>query len=119
LLDAAFAHDEWIGIKQKLVALVALGFAAVFDAVPFSGFGMMTRFVACTVAARAIRTVAFLLTVLPNPRPLCYAGRFPPVPDTVAEIPAHRLRQDAQRRRLQRPHHQRPRGHIHRRLLRL
>ncbi len=85
LLDAAFAH-EWIGIKQKLVALVALGFAAVFDAVPFSGFGMMTRFVACTVAARAIRTVAFLLTVLPNPRPLCYAGRFPPVPDTVAEF---------------------------------
>ena len=79
-LDGAFAH-EWIGIKQKLVALIALGFAAVFDAVPFSGFGMMTRFVACVCGARAIRTVAFLLTVLPNPRPGCYARRFPPVPE--------------------------------------
>jgi DNA mismatch repair protein MutS2 len=84
-LEWSLAH-EWIGIKEKLVALIALGFAAVFDAVPFSGFGMCTRFVACVAYARAIRTVAFLLTVLPNPRPGCYARRFPPVPDTVADF---------------------------------
>ena len=29
-LDASFRH-EWISIKEKLVALIALGFAAVFD----------------------------------------------------------------------------------------
>ena len=86
--SARRADPAWragIGIKEKLVALIALGFAAVFDAVPFSGFGMCTRFVACVVYARAIRTVAFMLTVLPNPRPGCYTRRFPPVPDTVAE----------------------------------
>ena len=84
-VEWSLAH-EWIGIKEKLVALIALGFAAVFDAVPYSGFGMCNRFVACVASARAIRTVAFLLTVLPNPRPGCYSRRFPPVPDTVAEF---------------------------------
>jgi DNA mismatch repair protein MutS2 len=84
-LDAAFAH-EWIGIKEKLVALIALAFAAVFDALPYSGFGVVTRFVACVAGARAIRTVAFLLTVLPNPRPGCFARRFPPVPDNVSDF---------------------------------
>ena len=83
-LEYSLKH-EWIGIKEKLVALIALGFAAVFDAVPYSGFGMCTRFVCCVIGARAIRTVAFLLTVLPNPRPGCYARRFPPVPDSVSE----------------------------------
>ena len=47
---------------------------------------MCTRFVACVAYARAIRTVAFLLTVLPNPRPGCYSRRFPPVPDNVADL---------------------------------
>ena len=69
-----------------LIALISLAFAAVFDAVPFSGFGMMTRFVAAVVGARAIRTVAFMLTVLPAMYPGCYAHRFPPVPDTAAEF---------------------------------
>lgn len=32
LVAAAFEH-EWISIKEKLVALIALGFAAVFDEV--------------------------------------------------------------------------------------
>jgi DNA mismatch repair protein MutS2 len=84
-LEWSLAH-EWIGIKEKLVALIALGFAAVFDAVPYSGFGMCNRFVACVAYARAIRTVAFLLTILPNPRPGCYSRRFPPVPDTWADF---------------------------------
>jgi len=85
LLLGAFKH-EWISIKEKLVALIALGFAAVFDEVPYSGFGMCTRTVACIACARAIRTAAFMLTVVPSPRPGCYAGRFPPVPDTALEF---------------------------------
>ncbi len=112
LLHASFKH-EWISIKEKLVALIALGFAAVFDEaraarqaqarsgvhtrpcltrtlchtqLPFSGFGMCTRTVACISCARAIRTAAFLLTVVPSPRPGCYAGRFPPVPDNALDF---------------------------------
>ena len=50
---------------------------------PYSGFGMMSRTVVTITVSRAIRTVAFLLTVLPNPRPGCYLRRFPvPAPDT-------------------------------------
>jgi len=80
----AFEH-EWISIKEKLVALIALGFASVFDEVPFSGFGMCTRVVVCITGARAIRTAAFLMTIIPSPRPgppTCFQRRFPPVPDT-------------------------------------
>ena len=84
LLSLSLEH-EWISIKEKLVALIALGFAAVFDEVPYSGFGMMTRTVVCIGGARAIRTGAFMLTVIPSPRPGCYEGRFPPVPDTWRE----------------------------------
>jgi len=84
-VDSLFEH-EWIGIKEKLVALIALGFSAVFDELPFSGFGMCARTVATIAGARVIRTAAFMLTVLPSPRPGCFDRRFPPVPDTWAEF---------------------------------
>lgn len=53
--------------------------------VPYSGFAMMTRVAACIGISRTIRTIAFMLTVLPSPRPGCYKRRFPPVPDTWSE----------------------------------
>ena len=53
--------------------------------VPYSGFAMMTRVAACIGISRTIRTLAFMLTVLPSPRPNCYKSRFPPVPETWAE----------------------------------
>jgi hypothetical protein len=53
--------------------------------VPYSGFAMMTRVAACIGICRTIRTIAFMLTVLPSPRPGCYSRRFPPVPDTWGE----------------------------------
>ena len=43
---------------------------------------MATRAIWCIIISRSIRTVAFMLTVLPSQRPGCYARRFPPVPDT-------------------------------------
>lgn len=85
LLDAALQH-EYVGIKEKLMAFLLLAFAAVFDGLPRSGFAVGTHFVLTVASARAIRTVAFCLTVLPNPRPGCYARRFPPVPATVADF---------------------------------
>ena len=54
--------------------------------VPYSGFGMATRSIWCIIISRAIRTVAFMLTVLPSQRPGCYGRRFPPVPDTWREF---------------------------------
>ena len=53
---------------------------------PYSGFGMATRSIWCIIISRAIRTVAFMLTVLPSQRPGCYGRRFPPVPDTWLEF---------------------------------
>ena len=53
---------------------------------PYSGFGMATRSIWCIIIARSIRTVAFMLTVLPSQRPGCYSRRFPPVPDTWREF---------------------------------
>ena len=47
---------------------------------------MCTRVVVCITGARAIRTAAFLMTVIPSPRPgppTCFQRRFPPVPDTA------------------------------------
>ena len=45
--------------------------------VPFSGFGMMTRAIHTIAVTRIIRTVAFMLTVLPSQRPGCFGRRFP------------------------------------------
>ncbi len=47
---------------------------------------MATRSIWCIIIARSIRTVAFMLTVLPSQRPGCYSRRFPPVPDTWREF---------------------------------
>lgn len=53
--------------------------------VPYSGFGMMSRVVLTIAASRVLRVASFMCTVLPNPRPGCYARRFPPVPDGLWE----------------------------------
>mmetsp|Transcript_8179 Transcript_8179/g.17534 ORF Transcript_8179/g.17534 Transcript_8179/m.17534 type:complete len:266 (+) Transcript_8179:325-1122(+) len=68
-----------------LIALLALAFSVLWDQVPYSGFGIMTRVVATIAASRLIRIACFMSTVLPNPRPGCYARRFPPVPASVWE----------------------------------
>ena len=47
---------------------------------------MATRSIWCIIIARSIRTVAFMLTVLPSQRPGCYSRRFPPVPGTWQEF---------------------------------
>lgn len=49
--------------------------------VPYSGFGMMGRVVLTIGISHMIRVICFLVTVVPSPKPGCYAHRFPPVPD--------------------------------------
>jgi DNA mismatch repair protein MutS2 len=76
----ALLEFRWAGTVHFLCAALALAFSVAWDQVPFSGFGMMSRFFAATVVGRLVRVAAFCATVLPNPRPGCYARRFPPPP---------------------------------------
>lgn len=39
---------------------------------PYSGFGIMSRFCLTICLSRILRTVSFMSTVLPSPRPGCY-----------------------------------------------
>jgi DNA mismatch repair protein MutS2 len=71
---------RWAGTVHFLCAALFLAFSVAWDQVPFSGFGMMSRFFATMVVGRLVRVAAFCATVLPNPRPGCYARRFPPPP---------------------------------------
>ncbi|KAI3427203.1 hypothetical protein D9Q98_007139 [Chlorella vulgaris] len=63
-----------------IYAFVALCLSVMWDQVPYSGFGMGTRFIDTIAWTHIIRTLAFMTTVLPNPRLRCYARNFPPVP---------------------------------------
>jgi DNA mismatch repair protein MutS2 len=77
---------RWAGTVHFLCAALALAFSVAWDQVPYSGFGMMSRFFATTVLGRLVRVAAFCATVLPNPRPGCYKRRFPPPPETWQEL---------------------------------
>jgi hypothetical protein len=69
-----------------LYSFITLCLSAAWDQLPYSGFAIATRLIDCIGWSHALRTVAYMITVLPNPRPHCYARRFPPVPDTVWEF---------------------------------
>ncbi|KAL4447866.1 hypothetical protein ABPG75_005085 [Micractinium tetrahymenae] len=71
-----------------LYAFVALCLSVAWDQVPYSGFGMGTRFMETIAWTHLIWTLAFMTTVLPNPRPGCYARSFPPVPADWREFVA-------------------------------
>mmetsp|Transcript_14735 Transcript_14735/g.36745 ORF Transcript_14735/g.36745 Transcript_14735/m.36745 type:complete len:387 (-) Transcript_14735:193-1353(-) len=79
------ARAKWVNTKHFLGALLALAFSPLWDQVPFSGFGLMSRAVLTIAASRVLRMACFMCTVLPNPQPGCYARRFPPVPATAWE----------------------------------
>ena len=81
-----FATVRWATIIHFLLALLLLPFSVLWEQVPFSGFGLMSRVVATIAASRLLRVVCFMSTVLPNPQPGCYQRRFPPVPDSTWEI---------------------------------
>ncbi|EFJ40148.1 hypothetical protein VOLCADRAFT_121755 [Volvox carteri f. nagariensis] len=68
-------------ILHFLAALLMLAFSVLWNQVPYSGFGIMSRVVLTVAASRVLRMACFLSTVLPNPRPGCYRRRFPPVPE--------------------------------------
>ena len=74
-----------VDMHTLLAGFIALCLSPAYDAVPYSGFGIATRFMDTIAFTHLIRTIAFMVTVLPNPQLHCYERNFPPVPDTVAE----------------------------------
>ena len=69
-----------------LYAFVGLCLSVIWDQVPYSGFGMGARFMDVITWTHWLRTAAFMITVLPNPKPHCYYKNFPPVPSSVWEF---------------------------------
>jgi len=92
-LAAPVLEFRLAGTVHFLCATLALAFSVAWDQVPFSGFGMMARFFATTAVGRLVRVAAFCATVLPNPRPGCYARRFPPPPGTAWGVVREGFRQ--------------------------
>lgn len=73
-----------------LTQAICLAYFAVLTAglmqIPYSGFAVASRALLMHCAVRVVRTVAFLSVVIPHPKHTnCYAGKFPPVPDTMSE----------------------------------
>ncbi|PRW44370.1 hypothetical protein C2E21_6505 [Chlorella sorokiniana] len=79
--------DGWgVDTHFMLHAFVAMAVSVLWDLSPHSGFGMGARFMDTIAWTHLIRTVAFMTTVLPNPKLQCYARNFPRVPDSWAEF---------------------------------
>jgi hypothetical protein len=75
-----------VDMHWLLYCFVALCLSVIWDIVPYSGFAMGARFMDAIAWTHALRTIAFMITVLPNPRLHCYARNFPPVPSSVREF---------------------------------
>jgi hypothetical protein len=75
-----------VDMHWLLYSFVTLCVSVAWDAVPYSGFGMASRFIDTIAWSHLIRTFAFMITVLPNPRKGCYVANFPPVPSSVWEF---------------------------------
>jgi hypothetical protein len=78
---------DWrVDMHWLLYAFVCLCISVAWDAIPYSGFGIASRFIDTIAWSHLIRTVAFMITVLPNPRRGCYQANFPPVPSSIWEF---------------------------------
>lgn len=75
-----------VDMHWLLYSFVVLCISVTWDAIPHSGFGIGARFMDTIAWAHFIRTIAFMITVLPNPRTGCYAANFPPVPSSAWEF---------------------------------
>ena len=76
-----FFEFHWGDTIRFLILALALAFSVARDQLPFSGFGMMARFVLTVAVSRIIRVILFCMTVLPAAHANCYMRKFPPPPD--------------------------------------
>lgn len=77
-----------VDMHWLLIVFVALCLSVLWCAVPYSGFGMATRFLTTVAWTHALRTVAFVITVLPNPRRNCYVRSFALPPEGASLLHA-------------------------------
>lgn len=75
-----------VDMHWLLYSFVSLCLSVAWDAIPYSGFGIAARFMDTIAWSHLIRTVAFMITILPNPKKGCYAANFPPVPQSAWEF---------------------------------
>ncbi|KAL3840116.1 hypothetical protein ACJIZ3_024707 [Penstemon smallii] len=65
-----------IGLHHYLMLFIMLGFSVLFNSVEAPGLGLGARYMFTMGIARLLRTIAFVSTILPSPRPWCASTRF-------------------------------------------
>ncbi|KAK4481350.1 hypothetical protein RD792_012235 [Penstemon davidsonii] len=74
VLDILRAHI--IGLHHYLMLFIMLGFSVLFNSVEAPGLGLGARYMFTMGIGRLLRTIAFVSTILPSPRPWCASTRF-------------------------------------------
>lgn len=76
-----------IGLHHFLMLFVMLGFSVLFNSVEAPGLGLGARYMFTMGIGRLLRTIAFVSTIVPSPRPWCATARFqvPPHPHYWAQ----------------------------------
>lgn len=66
-----------IGLHHFLMLFVMLNFSVLFNSINAPGLGLAARYMFTMGIGRLLRTLAFVSTILPSPRPWCASHRFP------------------------------------------
>ena len=74
VVDILRAHI--IGLHHYLMLFIMLGFSVLFDSVKAPGLGLGARYLFTMAIGRLLRTITFVSTILPSPRPWCAAVRY-------------------------------------------
>ncbi|CAK9154148.1 unnamed protein product [Ilex paraguariensis] len=65
-----------IGLHHFLMLFIMLAFSVLFDSIEAPGLGLAARYMFTMAIGRLLRTIAFVSTILPSPRPWCASARF-------------------------------------------
>lgn len=74
VVDILRAHI--IGLHHYLMLFIMLGFSVLFDSVKAPGLGLGARYLFTMAIGRLLRTITFVSTILPSPRPWCAVTRY-------------------------------------------
>uniref|UniRef100_A0A7C9DGH4 Sphingomyelin synthase-like domain-containing protein n=2 Tax=Opuntia streptacantha TaxID=393608 RepID=A0A7C9DGH4_OPUST len=74
VVDILRAHI--IGLHHYLMLFIMLGFSVLFDSVKAPGLGLGARYLFTMAIGRLLRTITFVSTILPSPRPWCAVVRY-------------------------------------------
>ncbi|XP_051139945.1 protein PHLOEM UNLOADING MODULATOR [Andrographis paniculata] len=65
-----------IGLHHFLMLYIMLNFSVLFNSIKAPGLGLAARYMFTMGIGRLLRTIAFVSTILPSPRPWCASARF-------------------------------------------